>query len=263
MKLGKISLFALVLLSATFFGGAKAKANGDPNWGYLTFRTKLSSTGDQTNRALTVVKDDELYSGATDGFDLGIDIEESVYLPGLPGNVSDVDGRNCYWDVTQNSSRTARRIKGFYNGTIEPGSEPNIIVEFSWDYPGEGEFGTIPLSVTQEDSDGNNIENGYRGDARAEIDYGSGVASINFGKLPAGSYTENTPFLHLRIDFEKLLADLNNDNEVNLKDYAIAANYWKKEGMHISDISGPNDVPDKKVDYWDLSAFCGDYLKEE
>ena len=56
----------------------------------------------------------------------------------------------------------------------------------------------------QEDTNGINDSNGYRGDARAEIAAGdANVARIGFGKLPAGTYSPSTPFLHLRLDFDK------------------------------------------------------------
>ena len=122
----------------------------------------------------------------------------------------------------------------------------------------------MPLILTKEDSDGNNIDaNGYRGDIRAEMDY-SGIpdfASIPLGKATAGTYDENAPYVvQLRVDFEKLIADLNNDNEVNFKDYAIAAKYYNKEGKCVADISGPDGVPDFIVDMYDIAKIVEQWL---
>jgi hypothetical protein len=57
--------------------------------------------------------------------------------------------------------------------------------------------------------------------------------------------------------------DLNLDGRVDNTDYAYFAPDWNARNVNsISDISGPNGVPDKNVDYWDLSAFSDDYLRD-
>lgn len=254
MKLGKISLAALVLLSATFFGGADAKAD---NSGVLDVDSMLNSNPSEDT--VRIVK----APGYSEAFVPGEDHVSSPIMSGQHNISSYVDGYDTYIDKRPEDTNCPIHFKLFYNGTIAEGEEPNIVLEVSFPFAPDNLFGDRGMIFQQEDSNGNNEPNGYRGDVRAEIDYGEGLAGIDFGKLPAGTYTPGTPFLHLRIDFDKLLADLNGDGEVNLKDYAIMAKYYGKEGRHIADISGPNDVPDKNVDYWDLSAFCDDYLKEE
>jgi len=242
-----------------------ADVNDANNWGYLQIDVRLESKG--LNRSVYIVKDDLCYPGALDGIDQ-YDTEETIFLPNRSGGFSDVENKKIIDDTRQNSSRTAVHIKGYYKGTIKAGSEPNIIVELSWDSPEHnvGRFGDMPLIATKEDADGNNIEvNGYRGDIRAEMDYsGPDFASIDFGKIPAGDYTENGPyFLHLRVDFEKLIADLDstqNPSGVNLKDYAIGAKYYGQEGRSIADISGPNDIPDMIVDMYDLAKIAEQWL---
>ena len=255
----------MILLVAAVFGGAtsKADANDANNWGYLRIDVKLEGKG--LNHSLHITKDDEYYLGALDGID-GYDIEQTLFRSNRSGGFSDVENKKLMDDFRSNSSRTAAHVKGFYKGNVQAGSEPNIIVELSWLWaePNIGRFGDMPLILTKEDSDGKNIEDGgYRGDIRAEMDYsGPDFASIDFGKIPAGSYTESGPyFLHLRVDFDKPLADLDNDYVVIFKDYAILAERWKEKERSIADISGPNDVPDMKVDNYDLAIIARDWLE--
>lgn len=265
MRRGKTSFFLIVLLVGAFFGGraAEGDANDANNWGYLNIDIRLE--GKALNSSMAIVKDDFYKPGASDGIDQ-YDIEQTLFMPNRSGGFVDIENKKLTDEVSANSSRTAKHVKGYYKGNIKAGSEPNIIVELSWLWaePTEGRFGDMPLIATKEDSEGNNIINGgYRGDIRAEMDYsGPDFASINFGKIPAGDYTENGPyFLHLRVDFDKPLADLDNDYAVNFKDYAILAERWKEEKRSIADISGPNDIPDRILDYYDLAIIARVWLE--
>jgi len=258
----RISSIVVILFCTLLFGGV-AKANDDANnWGCLNIVVKLE--GKDISYSLGIVKHDLFYPGATDGID-DHDTIGTLFHSGMSGAFVDIEGNKVVTEYSANSSRTAKHVKGFYNGTIASENEPNIIVELSWLWaePDVGRFGDMPLIATKEDSNGNNIENdGYRGDIRAEMAYsGPDFASIDFGKLPAETYTPDTPFLHLRIDFEKPLADLNNDNVVNLKDYAVLAKRWREEGKCIADITGPDGVPDMVVDYYDLAIIAKDWLE--
>ena len=61
----------------------------------------------------------------------------------------------------------------------------------------------------------------------------------------------------------KFPGDLNLDGKVGLPDFAYFAPYWGARDVNsVADISGPNGIPDKNVDYWDLGAFSDDYLKD-
>lgn len=57
------------------------------------------------------------------------------------------------------------------------------------------------------------------------------------------------------------MADFNNDTKVNFIDYAILAKDWKKEGNYLTDISGPNNISDGKVDGYDLVEFSDNWLE--
>ena len=57
--------------------------------------------------------------------------------------------------------------------------------------------------------------------------------------------------------------DLNLDGRVGLDDFAYLSADWNATDVNsVADISGPNGIPDKNVDYWDLSAFGDDYLRD-
>ena len=83
---------------------------------------------------------------------------------------------------------------------------------------------------------------------------GDGIARIVYGKLPEGNYEYTSPFLGLRLDFEKLLADLDGNDIVNFKDYAILVGKER-------DISGPNDLQDMVFDTYDIAKFVEYWLE--
>ena len=242
---------------------AVAQANDANNWGYFKIDVRLE--GKELNSTMGIMKDDFYKPGALDGIDQ-YDIEQTLFLPNRSGGFVDIENKKITSEFSANASRTAKHVKGYFNGVIEPENEPNITVELSWLYadPTIGRFGDMPLIATKETIDGNNIEDGgYRGDIRAEMDYsGPDFASIDFGQLPAGTYTPDTPFLHLRVDFEKPLADLDNDYIANIEDFLILAKYWLYEGRCIADITGADEIPDGTVDFYDFAAFYEDWLKE-
>jgi hypothetical protein len=57
--------------------------------------------------------------------------------------------------------------------------------------------------------------------------------------------------------------DLNLDGRVDLDDFAYLSADWNATDVNsVADISGPDGIPDKNVDYWDLGAFSDDYLRD-
>ena len=253
------NIIFIALLSTTIFGGADAKA--EPNEGCVDLEGFVGPGSSENVLQLNHFYE-QICPGISNGWDVW-DSPANIAHQGRSTAHTDVDGTAAWSEYKPADTNHPFRIKVVYNGTVIEGSEPNTWLEISFPFAPDYIFGDRSMILQQVDSNGVDKPNGYRGDARAEIDYGGGLASIPFGKLPAGTYAPDTPFLHLRLDFDKLLADLNNDGVVDFKDYAIAANYWKKEGMHISDISGPNDVPDLIVDNYDLARMASDWLKEE
>jgi hypothetical protein len=61
----------------------------------------------------------------------------------------------------------------------------------------------------------------------------------------------------------KFSGDLNLDGRVGLDDFAYLSADWNATDVNsVADISGPDGIPDKNVDYWDLGAFSDDYLRD-
>ena len=242
-----------------------AKADESANWGYLKIDIRLE--GKQLNSSMAIVKDD-LYKPDANDFIDSWDTEQTLFDSNKSGGYVLVSNKKLSQEVSANSSRTGKHIKGYFKGTIAEGSEPNMVAELTWLYaePTEGRFGDMSLILTKEDSDSNNIVvDGYRGDLRAEM-ANSGVtdfASIPLGKAPVGTYTENAPYvMQLRLDFEKLIADLDKNNKVDFKDYAILVNQFGKAGPNLADITGLDGIPDGVVDYYDLKEFFNQWLAE-
>ncbi len=125
----KTILLILVALVAPFVLVGEAQANDANNWGVLQVDIKLE--GKQLNRSMGIVKWDFYYPGNTDGFG-GNDIEEAIFLPDMSGGFADIEGHKVTSEYSANSSRTAKHVKGYFKGTIAPGSEPNIVAELTW-----------------------------------------------------------------------------------------------------------------------------------
>lgn len=57
-------------------------------------------------------------------------------------------------------------------------------------------------------------------------------------------------------------ADMSKDGKVNLKDLAILGNGFSDPNSYVADISGPDGNADGKVDNYDLSALCSNWLMD-
>jgi hypothetical protein len=259
MKFNKLGFIGKVVCTTLAICGLAGAAE---NWGYLQSDTFVEGKGN--NNTIWTVKDDEVHSGTTNNFDQGKDQELSVDLiqPNSGGSFTEVENRKIMSEYSPNDSNYPKYICAFFKGPINTGEDPNVTLEFSLLYGGN--FGGRRLIFTEIYNDLNNQNpNNRQIDLQQNITGSTdGVARIVYGKLPAGNYTPDTPFLGLRLDFGKLLADFNGDDIVNLKDYAVLANDWGQTGSNLQgDISGPNDLPDIKVDNYDLAKFIEYWLE--
>ncbi|MCX5632459.1 MAG: hypothetical protein NTW93_02095 [Phycisphaerae bacterium] len=101
--------------------------------------------------------------------------------------------------------------------------------------------------------------------------YDKAIPDVKYTLLMDGAYhnislpnlTHGTgEYAHWRLG-TRILCDLNEDGIVNFKDFSILALDWgNAQGQYVGDISGPNEIPDGYVDYYDLSTFHDDYLKD-
>jgi len=251
MKLGKISLAALVLLSVPIFGGADAKAEilAASSNGWLNIENYVDSIyGDDCS---AVHYDDSGVSDGKDSWDI-------LWIDPMPGESSlylDIGTHKLKWDYRQPSSIADFYIKLVYNGTLSEAK--NNYLEFSLPYGSEWEFGDKPI-LFQSDL----LPYGPVIDVRKAIAENSGIVPLE--DLPAGTYSPSTPYGSGILTIgTRLLADLDDSNQVNFEDFAIWAEDWQKgPGQYVGDICGPNGIPDSNVDSYDLMAFGEDWLKD-
>ena len=76
-----------------------------------------------------------------------------------------------------------------------------------------------------------------------------------------GVYGSQVPYDFFQVRFE-FPGDFNMDGKQNLKDMAYMEGWKQPEAGSLADITGPNGVPDKIFDEYDLGAWTDDYLKD-
>jgi hypothetical protein len=247
MKMWKKSGVGVVILCASILGGNIAKAEQ----GKLNVSPNIAGVCGIDS---TVTRE----TGQHDYFD-----DDDVNVSGVPihSNGAFTDANDIFGlpvdYVTLNrrsdSDNAPFNFKFIYNETtIEPATNS---LKFS--FPDTNfEFGSQPIIFKS-----NNLKYGKRVDIRNAIANNSGVVEMN--DLPAGIYTDSIPYASGSLSIgTELLAELTDDNLVNLSDFAVLANNWGKTGQGLAgDISGPLGVPDGNVDGYDLAAFANDYLK--
>jgi len=80
-------------------------------------------------------------------------------------------------------------------------------------------------------------------------------------------YRSQVPYDRLQLRFDFFPGDLNLDGKVDNKDYVILGNDWKNksskiDGGLVSDIDGPNGVPDGILDFTDANDVLADRFKD-
>ena len=119
-------------------------------------------------------------------------------------------------------------------------------------------FGTKPITYWEKDP----CDPNYAcliANVRKEILQNSGVVPL---EDLDGTYQSEDPYLYAGIRFDVYDSDLNEDGAVDLKDFAIFANNWKRTGItdvNRADINDPGAWADfnldDKVDMNDLACF--------
>jgi len=131
-------------------------------------------------------------------------------------------------------------------------------------------FGNKPITLWERNiidpnnnpNDPNNYTLSFMADIRESIDKsdfypgGRKTARLILSHLSITLGSE-VPYIYAQTNFTIFSGDFNFDGKVNLKDYA----YWA-DCDPIADISGPNGLPDGEVDFYDLSLYNRDYLKD-
>jgi hypothetical protein len=130
------------------------------------------------------------------------------------------------------------------------------------------DFGKKPITLwkrgiidsNENPNDPNNYTLSFMADVREAMEKNAGVIP-----LPDlnGTYGSEVPYFYAQIRFDRLAGDFNLDGKVGLDDFAYFAQDWNATDVNsVADISGPNGIPDKNVDFYDLALFTRDYLKD-
>lgn len=203
-------------------------------------------------------------SGVSDGYDgepIDITADLELYFTGTSGLYSVIPDYTLAVDTRPVDSNTPFNLKLIYIGTISTSTENHLEVNFY--VPPEPPFDNKPIIL-----ESNCLPYGFAVDVRRVIENANQknieVPTIPLKNLSAGIYDQYHPYGSATVTIgTRFLEDLDGDGKVTMKDFAILASQWgKPQGTYTGDISGPNTVPNGFVDYYDLSAFHDDYLKD-
>jgi hypothetical protein len=199
-------------------------------------------------------------AGVSDGYDASFDVSFINPVSDSGGIYSDIITDKLRRDRRLTSSTLDFNIKLVYNGSLAHAKSNQL--EFSLPYGTDWEFGDKEI-LFQSDR----LKYGPVVDVREAIANNSGIVELI--DLPAGTYTSGAPYDNsgiLTIGTRKL-ADLDDNGNVDLTDYAILAQDWKKPqsqypNLYVGDIVGPNGIPDGYVNEKDLEAFSSQWLAD-
>jgi len=240
MKLGETRFAALALLSALVFGGV---AKADPNEGAIDIQSFLNAQGAVDNPIRVVRFSDSFLKQISNGFP-----------PGDYHNVTSYfDGQDNLYDQRPKDNNESFLIRLIQNAPTTENKTSRL--QFSFPYYPDYLFGNKPILFETD-----RLPYGSVVDIRRAIAQNSGDLPLIDAPIgTSGIY--GTGILEIGT---RLLADLDDSNEVNFEDFAIWAEDWQKgPGQYVGDICGPNGIPDGNADGYDLMAFSGDWLKEE
>jgi len=130
------------------------------------------------------------------------------------------------------------------------------------------DFGNKPITFWERNiidpnnnpNEPNNYTISFIADVREVIDRNRGVVP-----LPPldGIHGSEIPYMYAQTRFNTFPGDFDLHSRVDMQDFAYLAEDWGKTDVNsIVDISGPNGIPDKNVDVYDLALFTRDYLKD-
>jgi hypothetical protein len=162
----------------------------------------------------------------------------TVHASGQEGFDSKDSGYDVFWDMDTKATKIVSIIPGYeLMGDSRPlTSTSTIYLELSL----HSQSGSA-ISVT---------------DLKNELRLSFPLASdgYTFGSKPITLWQRNNP---------RFQGDFNLDGKVGLDDFAYFAADWNATDVNsIADISGPNGIPDRNVDFYDLKAFGDNYLKD-
>ena len=127
-------------------------------------------------------------------------------------------------------------------------------------FAGGYDFGGVPITLWQRDpGDANSIS--FVADISEATARQGGTAVVPLPQLD-GRYESGVPYTWFQVRFDVFPADFDLGETVDLIDFAyIGADWMRTDVNSVADITGQEGIPDRNVDYRDLSLFIWDYLK--
>lgn len=270
MKAKKLGLVGLIITTiASFFGGARAEGI-DYNKGIMKIKNEVNDISNFFAGWDYRINHNET---GTEGFGDN-DIEYSItdwYEPATPKIVSNVEGHLLRTDARLTNSlglvNLELSLHSEFGEPIEVSNLENQLRCYIDPLKYKG-FDFLPKPITlwerniidpnENPNDPNNYTISFLADIRDANDKqgGTGTATIPLADLN-GTYGSQVPYMYTQLRFNTFSGDFNLDGKVDLKDYA----YWANCDP-IADITGANGLPDRNVDFYDLSLFTRDYLKD-
>jgi len=142
----------------------------------------------------------------------------------------------------------------------------NMKNELHCEFPRAGEpyfwtFGNKPITLWKRDPNDPNALY-FMADIREGIAKQGGVGIIPLPDLN-GTYASQVPYGWYQVRFDTFSGDFNLNGMVDLEDFSLISQDWMKTDVNsVADISGPDGIPDKKIDVFDLSLYISNYLKD-
>ena len=230
------------------------------SWGYLKVINNLNSR----SRYVNVVRDDEFYPGATDGYNNSLDIDRGSQSPGYPDAFSVIPGYELWSDYRLNDSNAPYNVNLAFIGNLSSTQLNWLEFEFYEVDGNDGKFGKKQIVFGSK-----RIPYGPAADIKRGLKHSPDPNKLRLDLIdvPAGTPGVYDPNATLDIG-TRLLADLNGDKIVNFLDYALFARDWRNNSKEksIGNISGPNGIPDGNdggkaiINEIDLGAFAEQWL---
>lgn len=192
--------------------------------------------------------------------------------------VSIIPGYELMWDLRPEDSTTPVNLElAIHKEGANRGDPVTIDSEnelwFSLPIAGAPyfyDFGKEPITLWERNiidpnespNDPNNYTLSFMADVRDANDKQGGTAIIPLDNLN-GTYGSEIPYMYAQVRFNTFPGNFDLHSRVDMQNFAFLSEDWGKTDVNsIADISGPNGIPDKNVDFYDLSLFTRDYLKD-
>ena len=187
--------------------------------------------------------------------------------------VSKIPGYELLWDSRRINSFTPVDLElSLHAQSGNPITVSNLKNELRCYLPYD--FGSKPITLWErtiiapnnDPNDPNNYTLSFMADIREAIAKQE-AQTVGYAVVPLadlnGTYGSEVPYFYAQIRFDRIAGDFNLDGKVGLDDFAYFAQDWNASDVNsVADISGPNGLPDKNVNAYDLSLFTRDYLKD-